>query len=198
MKDIRNKEISEMASICTERLDKISEEFNSGNCGLSYSRNKKAVKHYLARITFFIDQETGINSEYLSYLRSRGPKPYEIEHIISDKFERYSDEFIDQYEFKEWRDKIGGLILIPKGFNQSYGDSTYEEKVKHYYGQNSLAKSLATQCYKKNPSFLNFIKEKNLPFKPLDSFGKAEIKYRIELFSEMSKEIWDVDFSSLK
>ncbi|GAG76125.1 unnamed protein product, partial [marine sediment metagenome] len=30
----------------------------------------------------------------------------------------------------------GGLLLLPKSFNGSYGDLPYESKLEHYYGQN--------------------------------------------------------------
>ena len=42
-------------------------------------------------------------------------KPYEIEHIWADKFERHKDEFEQIVDFRRWRNKIGALILIPKG-----------------------------------------------------------------------------------
>jgi hypothetical protein len=45
-------------------------------------------------------------------------------------------------DFQEHRNRIGGLLLLPKSFNASYGDLPYAEKREHYFGQNLLAKSL--------------------------------------------------------
>ena len=41
----------------------------------------------------------------------------------------------------------GGLLLLPKSFNSSYGDLRYENKLPHYFRQNLLAKSLHPDCY---------------------------------------------------
>ena len=62
-------------------------------------------------------------------------------------------------EFAEYRNRIGGLLLLPKSFNASYGDLPYAEKRGHYLGQNLLARSLHEQAYDHNPGFRRFIEE---------------------------------------
>jgi hypothetical protein len=69
---------------------------------------------------------------------------------------------------------FGALILVPKGFNQSYGDASYEDKINYYYGQKSLLpQSLHQSCYDKNPSFLAYIDASGLHFNPHDIFKKG-------------------------
>jgi len=47
-------------------------------------------------------------------------------------------------DFEEYRNMFGALVLLQKGFNQSYGDFSYEKKINHYFGQNILAKVLTS------------------------------------------------------
>ena len=89
------------------------------------------------------------------------------------------------------RNRIGGLLLLPKSFNASYGDFTYEEKLPHYHGQNLLARSLHPTCYENNPGFLRFIQETALPFKPMTSFKSNEMKERSELYLKLAEHIWN-------
>jgi hypothetical protein len=60
-----------------------------------------------------------------------GRKDYEIEHIWADHPELDTDEFSHPSEFREYRYRIGGLLLLPKSFNASYGDLPYAEKSEH-------------------------------------------------------------------
>ena len=70
--------------------------------------------------------------------------------------ERHRDEFAHPADFAEYRNRIGGLLLLPKSFNASYGDKPYAEKREHYFGQNLLAQSLHETAYEHNPGFRKF------------------------------------------
>jgi hypothetical protein len=83
--------------------------------------------------------------------------------------------------------------LVPNGFNQSFGDASFEAKVGHYFGQNLLAKSLSDKCYEMNPSFMKFVKETSLPFKPYEHFTKDAIDERQKLYQKLSERIWSLD-----
>ena len=48
-------------------------------------------------------------------------------------------EFYSERDFQEYWNKFGGLILLPRGFNQSLNADKYEEKVNHYLKANLLA-----------------------------------------------------------
>ena len=75
------------------------------------------------------------------------------------------------------RDGFGGLLLLPKDFNASFGAAEYEEKLPHYLGQNLLAASLNESVYKKNPSFRQ-IHQANGPPIQVVSRGVHEVRYR--------------------
>ena len=79
---------------------------------------------------------------------------------------------------------------MPKSFNASYGDLPYEEKVKHYYSQNLLARSLHPKAYEHNPRFQHFMADEHLPFKPHPQFRKADLLERQDLYRQLAERIW--------
>ena len=91
------------------------------------------------------------------------------------------------------RHRIGGLLLLPKSFNASYGDLPFTEKLPHYYGQNLLAKSLNYQCYERNPGFLAYQERSELPFQLHQEFKKADLDARQRLYQQIAEEIWHLD-----
>jgi hypothetical protein len=44
---------------------------------------------------------------------------YEVEHVWADHLEQHTDEFQHPADFAEHRNRIGGLLLLPKSFNAS-------------------------------------------------------------------------------
>jgi len=118
-------------------------------------------------------------------------KPYEIEHIWADHYERHRDEFENAGDFTDYRNRIGGLLLVPQGFNQSYNDLKYTDKLPHYLEQNLLARSLHSQAYERNPGFTRFISESGLPFEPFPEFKKEQMEYRTTLYKQICELIWN-------
>jgi hypothetical protein len=90
-----------------------------------------------------------------------------------------------------YRNRIGGLLLLPKSFNASYGDLPYEMKAKHYNSQNLLARSLHPDCYEHNPGFLWVLEETGLPFKSHAQFKKQDLDERNNLYRMLAERIWD-------
>lgn len=191
-KDIRNKSLSEIIEILKEKTNNLDEDLSGIQTYGLETQNKKYVRYILARITNHIETKSGMTSSFENYLTQKIEKPYEIEHIWANKIEYQSTEFSEQTQFEEWRNKIGALVLIPKGVNQSYSDSEYEEKLPHYYSQNLLARSLNSQCYEKDPSFTKYVTQSKLPFKPHNHFKKKDISERLDLYQKICEEIWNV------
>lgn len=109
---------------------------------------------------------------------------------MADHPDRHTDEFPHPADFTEYRNRIGGLLLLPKSFNASYSDMPYEEKRKHYNSQNLLARSLHEQAYEHNPGFLKYIKERGLPFQPHAQFKRADLDARQDLYRRLAEEVW--------
>lgn len=189
MRDIRGKSAPELAALLRERLDADTETFANNPHFRLHGMNGRQVHRLLARMTDYLETRSGQPSRYTEYAQ-RGRKGYEIEHIWADHPERHADEFTHPSEFQEYRNRIGGLLLLPKSFNASYGDLPYAEKREHYLGQNLLARSLHERAYQYNPGFLRFIKETGLPFRPHAEFKKADLDARQELYLRLAEQIW--------
>ena len=80
--------------------------------------------------------------------------------------------------------------MLPKSFNASYGDASYEVKVQQYFSQNVLAQSLNSKKYENNPGFLQFIARSGLAFKPYAEFKKQAILERTELYKSILEWNW--------
>jgi len=190
MKEIRAKDVSELSSLLYKRLSAENDNFKSNKNFRLHQQNKFYVHQLLARITEYIEISSGLPSRFKEYI-AEGKNRYEIEHIWADHPERHSDEFNHPADFAEYRNRIGGLLLLPKSFNGSYGDLPYENKLEHYYGQNLLAKSLNPKCYDHAPGFLRFVNESGLEFKPHREFKKKDLDERQDLYIEIAERIWN-------
>jgi hypothetical protein len=144
----------------------------------------------LARITSYIEEQSGMGNNIVKYLRNPDCKPYEIEHIWSDHYEWHS-EFKQKTEFDECRNTIGDLLLLPNGVNQSLNDLPAKDKLPHYIKENLLARSLCEGTYQNNPTFTQFIKSQGIPFKHYDDFTKDDIQERCRLYATIAALIWD-------
>lgn len=169
-------------------LDNPEEDFDSATVGLNMM-NGGAVKRTLARMTEYVEQGSGGTIDY-DTLMAHGNK-YEIEHIWANFPSRHKDEFSNENEFRDYRNRLGGLLLVPKSFNASYGGKPYDVKYKHYFGQNALAKSLHENAYLHHPTFAEFRQRTGLKFQSHTKFKKADLDARQELYREIAKQIWN-------
>lgn len=157
------------------------------------SFTKKYIKNMLARVTGFIEEQAGVASNYCNYMNTQTKNPFEIEHIITDHYEWFTSEYVDQEDFRRWRNSIGGLLLLHKSINASLNDSKYDFKLTKYCSneRNIYSESLGAQAYQNNPRFIKFINDNGLPFKAYDTFGKAEIAERIQLLVKLVGMVWN-------
>ena len=190
MRDIRGLEPCALAATLRDRLANETETFRPEIRFAMHQQNRRFVHNMLARMTDFVEQRSGLPSRYMEYI-APGKNAYEVEHIWADKPDRHKDEFPDPRDFREQRNRFGGLLLLPKSFNASYGSLPYEEKREHYNTQNLLARSLHPLAYGNNPGFLRFVRESGLPFKPYDHFGRAELEERCELYRRLAELVWN-------
>ena len=188
---VRRKQLEDVLSVLTrwlggeeERLDRM-EHF-----GLT-QRNRSHVRYVLARITSWLDDQLGDQGTFVKYMDRSRKHPYEVEHVLADNFERYTHDFGSEEEFRRRRNHVGGLLLLPKDFNASYGAISYEKKVAHYGQRNSLARSLFAGTYEHNPTFVGVRNEWRLDFRSYESFGKSAIAERSKLYRELAEIVWD-------
>src|SRR6202040_3549750 len=119
MRDIRDKTADELATMLRERLDGEAETFVSNESFRLHGMNGRQIHRLLARMTDFVETRSGRPSHYNEYIQRGGNSGYEVEHIWANHPERHEDEFSHPSDFAEYRNRIGGLLLLPKSFNAS-------------------------------------------------------------------------------
>jgi hypothetical protein len=191
-RDIRDLSVVELAEVLKAGLEEMPETFDAVSNFHMHQQNRWRVYYLLARITLHIENESSVASSFENYVSRQMKKPFEIEHIWADKYERHTDEFDSEDAFHHYRNRFGGLLLLPRGFNQSFGGMPYKDKVNKYIEQNLLVKTLHPQCYVNNPSFLSYKDRSGLPFRAHpETFLKRDMDERQELYRQICEEIWN-------
>ena len=188
---IRGKSSSELIDILYTWLQETTKPFTNNKMFRLQSGYRGKIFLTLARITDYVSVQSGDSSHYQDYMRT-GKNSYEVEHIWAKDYTPHANEF-DEQEFDEYRDRIGGLLLLPKSVNASVGDKSYAEKRNVYSGQNLLAKSLHENAYKNNPGFVRFIERSGILFQKHKEFKKVDLDSRQELYLRLAEKIWNLE-----
>ena len=190
MKEIRELDVHKLTNLLTYKVLAMEERFDAVSQFYLSVWSKRYVHHMLARMTEHVEKESGCVSSFVEYVSRDSKDPYEIEHIWANKYERHREEFATEKAFSEYRNHFGGLVLIPRSFNRSYRDMPYEGKLGKYFGQNLLVKALNEQSYQNHPAFIAYKNRSELPFRAHDTFKKADLDARQELYRLLCEEIW--------
>ncbi len=194
MRDIRGKSADQLVTILLKRLNDDPENFDTNPTLRLHQQNRYSLKWLLARMTDYIELLGGLPSRFDEYVAEGRKNVYEVEHIWADHWEQHKDEFAHQSDFDEYRNRLGGLLLLPKTFNASYGDLPYAKKLPHYLKQqnNLLAQSLNPNACDRNPPLKKVI-QAGLPLVGFSEFRKAEIEARQKLYVAIAKRVWNPD-----
>ncbi len=190
VKELRDKSLEELQVLLQDKLDTMDENWDGFHQFRLHGQNKVFVKYLLSRISGYVDELAGENTAFGNYYNKSSGKPFEIEHIWSQHFEEHKGEFDQQHDFDDYRNRIGGLVLLPRGTNQSYGDKPYASKQEHYIKENLLVKSLCPLAYENNPNFTKLITEHALPFGAHSDFKKTDLETRQALYQAICEQIW--------
>lgn len=159
-----------------------------------HGQNGPQVHRLLARMTEFLEVQSGQTPRYPEYAnRASRKNGYQIEHLWANQPERHAQEFSHPSEFASYRNRIGGLVLLPAAENASYSDMAYEAKVGHYAKQNLLACSLHPMAYENKPGFRKFRERTGLAFESKEEFGKADLDARQDLYVKLADLCWSPD-----
>ena len=194
-KMIRNKDIQELAAILKQYINNMGYTLDGIDGFYLNQFTRRYMLHILSRMTYYVEEQSGINSNFANYVNREQKNPYDIEHIWADDYTQgnHQADFSTEDEFKDFRNRFGGLLILPKDKNRSLQDMEYSKKVIKYDSENLLARTLNQNCYNNNPLFLRFMNNTQLPFKPYAQFNKAELIERQSLYKEICKKIWDVN-----
>ena len=199
-KRIRNLNLSDLSTQLCKELTDLGIRIDSGWQDFRLNQyTKKYTKHMLARITDYVERGCGLPGHYLDYVAQRSKRPFEVEHIITDHYEWYQDEYASREEFASFRNSPGNLLLLDKSTNASLNDSRYADKMDTYGSQkgNVLSAALTPGHYNHNPQFKRFIDKSGFDFEPYETFGRDQISERTELLGTIVKRLWTPDFESL-
>lgn len=177
--------------------------FDHKNSPVLRSKNKKKILGILSILTARLEVASGRSNPLPEYYQ----KKYEIEHILASNYEVNSKVFGSQEELDSVRDSIGALGILDKRTNSSLSDEPYEKKVEKYPVHNKLLGTLSKTMYRTEdssgdniflnmPALNNFFKN-NKSIKeavtPYSKFSGKEIMERNVLYSEICKEIWNIE-----
>jgi hypothetical protein len=180
----------QIADLLADEIGRLPYSFN-GIEKFGLHQNVRQVRYLLARLTAYVDTQSGYSNEIAEYLNEQ--EPYEIEHIWPDD-PRYRGGLKSVPEFKLWRNRLGALLLLPKSVNASLRDMAYEEKIKQYLHENRLAASLHGDSHGRrgNPGFTKFLRKNDLSqlFRPFPTFGATSITVRQKLYERLCELIW--------
>jgi len=189
VRDIRGLAPEPLAQKLHGLLVKEPETFATNDRLSLHQQNRWTLHLLLARLTTYVEEQSGMPSHFLDYVGGSGKVRYEVEHIWANKPEEHVDEFAHAADFADQRNRFGGLLLLPKSFNAAFGALPYRDKLKHYNAQNLLARSLSPHAYELNPGFKKFIAESGLPFKPQEQFKKVDLDQRQALYRGIAEQV---------
>lgn len=192
-KELRNLSLDALRDKLITRLTNDQTELPLDDQPYLNNWNAKSLHRQLARFTHWLEEQSGQPGRYLEYIVRSGKNAYEIEHLWANHFERHTDEFAHAQEFSVHRNRVGGLVLLPKKINASLNDKAYSDKLEHYQSENLLARSLHPMCYVHNPGFLKLKAETGLPFKAFTEFKKANFDERFSLYKGIAELLWSAD-----
>ena len=192
-KELRNLSLDALRDKLITRLTNEQKELSLDDQPYLNNWNAKSLHRQLARFTHWLEEQSGQPGRYLEYIVRSGKNAYEIEHLWANHFERHTDEFAHAQEFSAHRNRVGGLVLLPKKINASLNDKAYIDKLEHYQSENLLARSLHPMCYVHNPGFLKLKAETGLPFEPFTEFKKANFDERFSLYKGIAELLWSAD-----
>lgn len=197
-RDIRRKSLQELVDVLSQKLAEDEVTFAGsatkgriGLQGLALNQfSRRYIVHLLARVTASAEAGAGRTTTF-DKLVDRGVKnPLDIEHIWADDFAAVATHFVDEHEFRDLRNHVAALLLLPADVNRSLQDKPFAHKRAHYAKQNFYAASLDASAYQHQPQFTQFAQAHKLPFNAFNDFTKTELQARRALLSALVEMIW--------
>jgi len=198
VKAIRGKSVPELTEVLRKRLNEM-EETLDGILSLDLNQfTKRYVHHLLARLAYHIERSVGEPTNVSAYLNHYEVldakfKPFEIEHVIPNKFEDHAQDFVSEQDFQQARQRLGNLILLQRGPNQSIGAGKYDQKLPAYRSGNVLARSLCPDTYVSHPALKGFALSTGGFLEGYASFGPHAILRRQALYRALAEHIWGTE-----
>lgn len=92
-KELRHRPLEELSAFLRQQLDNQQETFARTPDFRLHQQNYRQVRHILARLTYWVDTECGQACHFGDLVSQGRARPFEIEHLWPDKYERFIDWF---------------------------------------------------------------------------------------------------------
>ncbi len=99
IKVIRNNDLQTLGNNLKNEINEFDQKWDAVDEFRLHGQNGKFVKHLLSRVSSYIDNIVGKDTNYVTYHHPKG-KQFEIEHIWGNKFEEHKDEFEQKKIFR--------------------------------------------------------------------------------------------------
>lgn len=202
-RDIRGKALPDLIDMLCEKLDEDEKDVSfegsesRGRYGVSQlglnQFSRRYIYHLLARFMAYTEAHSGRPDLFDKYVDRDAKNPLDIEHVWADDYSQYAEQFTNRQDFEEWRNNVGGLLLLPADVNRSYQDKPFGQKAPHYAKQDLYSASLTAAAYEHQPQFTAFVNNSALPFWAYQKFGKDEQLERRELIHQLARLVWSPD-----
>ncbi len=189
-KNIRRASLESIGEKLTKDAKMVASVFSSLQ-NVNYLTAKRLdILYLLARCAEFLEEQIEQTNSvgFAAYVdRTRGARTFDIEHILSNA--EASSARIPQPS----RNKIGALILLPRGRNRSLKAASYEQKLAKYATENILAQTLVPSLYENNPQLSAFLTSGSLKMNAIAKFDTEAVRSRGELYNAIARRIWNAD-----
>ena len=189
MQKIRGKSCRELRDILHTSLQAETKPFANNSLFGLHGGNKRRIQMILARMTHYVECQSGNFSDYTEYMKA-GKNSYEVQHVWANHPEWYVEDFPYGFEFEAYRNRIGGLLLLPQRTSVTHNDLPYIDKLSYYANQKLLVASLHEAVYEDNLGFQQFCRDSDLPFRPHTEFKKVDLDDRQQLYLKLAEHVW--------
>jgi hypothetical protein len=197
MKDLRGCEtINDLESFLRTRLVEMPEQLDEDSFKQfrRHQQNQSFVFILLARLSYFVERASATPTSFVKFLDRSPSNRYDIEHVWPAQLDQYVNDYPERFATREqaaeFRDRLGGLVLLPEKVNRSLQARPYAQKRDKYLADNLLAGSLHPAAYGNNPGFTTWAAREGLPFKPYEDFTADTIEERQHLYWRLSQLVW--------
>ena len=120
-KELRGRGVASLAEYLRAQLDEQPESFAREPRFRLHNQNYRQVRHILARLTHWLDTQCDLSSNFEDLISQGRARPFEIEHIWEDQYDRFKECYAHPSDFETARNRLGGLVLLQRGVNPEPG-----------------------------------------------------------------------------
>lgn len=168
---------------------------------IRYDKTESAVTlHILARLADYLEGSLELTNRvgFAVYVqRKKSNSTFDIEHLLPTAIDvtklDLGDEFdfVDEADYRETRNSLGGLILLSRGRNRSLKAKPFSEKIEAYATEGVLAQTFTESFYQNNPQVTSKLREMNIEFQATRRVTKAVIESRANVYDRIAEQIWN-------